>query len=115
MASLLTTIWIMVLVLMLSAAMALTGLWRAHARAGVAADLGALAGAQELLVGADAACSAARQVVLANGAEPVECSVTGVDVMVTAEVELPAGIVGLATGGRAIAVRNRAHATIEAV
>lgn len=112
-ATLLTTVWMLVLVLAVSVGMAILGLWRAQARAGVAADLGSLAAAGELLSGAGVACDAARSVVLANAAELVECTVDGVDVHVVTAVQLPAGFARLATGGRVLSVRNRAHATIE--
>lgn len=46
--------------------------------AAAAADLGALAGAVET------SCAAATRVVIANDAEPVDCTVTGSDVVVTA-------------------------------
>jgi secretion/DNA translocation related TadE-like protein len=112
-ATLLTTVWIMVLVVVFSLGMAVCGLWRAQARAGVAADLGALAAAEQLLGGPDAACAAANSVVAANSAVLISCSVVGTDVQVVTAVELPAGFARQALAGRTIAIRNRAHASIE--
>lgn len=49
--------------------------------AAAAADLGALAGVADA---GQSDCSAATRVVIANDAEPVDCTVTGSDVVVTA-------------------------------
>jgi len=62
-------------------------------RAGAAADLAALAGAQALRVGADA-CAAVGPVAAHNGGRVTACAVEGADVRVTVEVDTPA-MVGL--------------------
>lgn len=52
-------------------------------RAQVAADLAAVAGATALHTGGDA-CTVARETAQLNGADVVDCNVTGADVTVTA-------------------------------
>lgn len=111
-ASLVASVWILVLAVALALGACLSGLWGAHARAGMAADLGALAGAGQILAGAHAACSAAREVVLENAARLVECRVGDVDVRVVAAAAVPAGFARIATGGHGFEVRSHAHATI---
>jgi len=64
----------------------------ARHRAEAAADLGALAGAVRAAEGADAACARAGLLVAANGARLAGCRVDGLDVTVTADVDLPDGI-----------------------
>jgi secretion/DNA translocation related TadE-like protein len=69
-----------VLTTALAAVVMLGGAVMAKTRAQTAADLAALAGAQALLdhLGAEVACTEARAVALANGAESVTCTITGV-------------------------------------
>ncbi|WP_370246968.1 Rv3654c family TadE-like protein [Nocardioides sp.] len=75
------------LLLLLGTALAVLGAAVvAHRRAQAAADLAALAGAQQLLVGADA-CAAATELAARHGARMVRCTVTGADVAV--EVVVP--------------------------
>jgi len=57
-------------------------------RAGAAADLAALAGAQALRDGADA-CAAVGRVAARNDGRVTACSAEGADVRVTVEVETP--------------------------
>ncbi|MER7455658.1 Rv3654c family TadE-like protein [Micromonospora sp. NPDC126480] len=58
----------------------------ARQQAGVAADLGALAGAAHAALGAPTACATAGMIVAANGGRLVDCRLDGLDVLVTAEV-----------------------------
>ena len=55
-------------------------------RVGVAADLGALAGAGRAVEGPEVACAEAGRFVVANGGRLIGCRVEGFDVVVTAEV-----------------------------
>jgi secretion/DNA translocation related TadE-like protein len=65
-------------------ASALVGLHQAR----TAADLGALAGAGRAIYGGDVACARAQRLVAANGGRLVECSVTGLEIVVRVEVEV---------------------------
>jgi secretion/DNA translocation related TadE-like protein len=70
----------------------------ARHRAGLAADLGALAGALHVPEGTVVACARARSIVTANGGRLVGCTVTGADVVTVVQVK-PSGTavrVGLA-------------------
>ncbi|WP_230688891.1 Rv3654c family TadE-like protein [Micromonospora sp. WMMD558] len=58
----------------------------ARQHAGVAADLGALAGAGDAVRGGAAACASAASVVSDNGGRLVYCRLDGLDVLITAEV-----------------------------
>lgn len=58
----------------------------ARHQAGVAADLGALAGAARIVEGESAACGRAARFVGANGGSLAACAVDGVDLVVTARV-----------------------------
>ncbi|WP_018587980.1 Rv3654c family TadE-like protein [Salinispora arenicola] len=58
----------------------------ARQQAGVAADLGALAGAAEAGLGATTACESARMIIAGNGGRLVDCRLDGLDLLVTAEV-----------------------------
>ncbi|MGN9774683.1 Rv3654c family TadE-like protein [Micromonospora sp. H33] len=58
----------------------------ARQQAGVAADLGALAGAGDAALGAAAACASAADVVSDNGGRIVDCRLDGLDVVIAAEV-----------------------------
>lgn len=60
----------------------------ARQQARVAADFGALAGAGTVLDGPAAACARAADLVRANGGRPAACVVDGLDLLVTAEVEV---------------------------
>lgn len=62
----------------------------ARHRAGLAADVGALAGALHVPEGKATACARARAVVTANGGRLVGCTVTGPDVVAVVQVR-PAG------------------------
>ncbi|MDO3683462.1 Rv3654c family TadE-like protein [Micromonospora sp. C28ISP2-4] len=53
-----------------------------------AADFGALAGAGQVLDGADAACARAADLVSANGGRMTGCRVDGLDLIVTARVRV---------------------------
>ncbi|WP_117214566.1 Rv3654c family TadE-like protein [Allorhizocola rhizosphaerae] len=55
----------------------------ARAQAGVAADMGALAGAMRGFEGRDAACARAAAIAARNGAEVVSCQLDGLDLTVT--------------------------------
>ncbi|WP_178379810.1 Rv3654c family TadE-like protein [Cryptosporangium aurantiacum] len=71
----------------------------ARHRAGLAADLAALAGALHLAEGATAACARARVVAAENGADLVGCAVVGADLTATVTVvpRGPAALVGRAS------------------
>ncbi|MBQ1049616.1 flp pilus-assembly TadE/G-like family protein [Micromonospora sp. C51] len=58
----------------------------ARQQAGVAADLGALAGAARVLQDEPVTCARAAELVAANAARLVRCRIDGLDVLVTAEV-----------------------------
>ena len=77
----------------------LGGATLARQQAETAADLGALAGAADALRGSDVACSAAARVVAANHGRLTSCLLDGLDVLVQAEVPVPA--FGGAASGRA--------------
>jgi secretion/DNA translocation related TadE-like protein len=51
-----------------------------------AADLGALAGAPRAILGPDVACARASEFVAANGGRMTACAVTGLEIVVRAEV-----------------------------
>lgn len=79
---------------------AVGGVRIARQQAGVAADLGALAGAASAMLGATIACESARAIVTDNGGRLVSCQLEGLDLLVTVEVTatvLP-GLVRAATG-----------------
>ncbi|MGN9763618.1 Rv3654c family TadE-like protein [Micromonospora sp. SD12] len=58
----------------------------ARQQARVAADLGALAGAGQALLGEPAACGRAVEIAGANGGRLLACRLDGLDLLVTAEV-----------------------------
>jgi secretion/DNA translocation related TadE-like protein len=60
----------------------------ARHQAGAAADFGALAGGRYAVEGEAAACAVARRYVEANGARMTGCAVTGLEIVVGAEVPL---------------------------
>lgn len=60
----------------------------ARHRAHNAADLGALAGAMRAAFGEADACAQAGRLVTANGGRMTDCTVTGLEVVVRAEVEV---------------------------
>jgi secretion/DNA translocation related TadE-like protein len=117
------TIWALALGLLLlsfGTAGASVGAARAgRQQAGVAADLGALAGAARVVEGAEAACARAGELVAANGGRLTGCAVDGLDLVVTAQVTInllrrtavasaragPVGDVGQG-GGQASAARS---------
>jgi len=53
-----------------------------------AADLGALAGAMQAVYGESAACERAARIVAANGGRMTSCTVSGLEIVVRAEVEV---------------------------
>jgi secretion/DNA translocation related TadE-like protein len=53
-----------------------------------AADLGALAGAMRAIYGEPAACGRAAQIVAANGGRITSCTVSGLEIVVRAEVDV---------------------------
>ena len=79
-------------VLLLAGTVAMAGgLLVARHRAQSAADLGALAGAARAAQGPGVACPAAERIVRANGGRLVACEVDGLDVLITVDVDGPAG------------------------
>ncbi len=78
----LLALWIVVLCIVAAASGAVLSVVDARVRVSAAADLGALAGAVEVLAGPTRACAAARSVVAANGAGLQSCQVQGVTVRV---------------------------------
>jgi len=60
----------------------------ARHEARTAADLGALAGAMRVLEGSDSACARAGELVSRNGGRLAACTVDGLDLIVTAEVDV---------------------------
>ena len=60
----------------------------ARHRAHNAADLGALAGAMHAVYGESDACARAERFVTANGGRMTECTVTGLEIVVRAQVEV---------------------------
>lgn len=103
------TIWVLaasgLLVAVAYAVMLLASVQATRQRAEAAADLAALAGAQAGARGADA-CSAARSVAAADGAELETCAVLGAVVAVTAAARLPPALSSVGGGW----VRSRARA-----
>ncbi|KKK03071.1 Rv3654c family TadE-like protein [Micromonospora sp. HK10] len=77
---------VFVLVGLFGAAVGAARLARQQAR--VAADFGALAGAGQVLDGDVAACARAGEVTRANGGRLVACRLDGLDVLITAQVEV---------------------------
>ena len=53
-----------------------------------AADLGALAGAMQAVYGEPVACGRAARIVAANGGRMTSCAVSGLEIVVRAEVEV---------------------------
>jgi secretion/DNA translocation related TadE-like protein len=51
-----------------------------------AADLGALAGAQQAVFGTETACAAAARIVARNNARMTACTVTGLEITIRTEV-----------------------------
>jgi secretion/DNA translocation related TadE-like protein len=74
----------------------------ARHRAQAAADLASLAAAGGLVHGAQAACAHAAAVAEAMGASVTDCTVTGLDVVVSAEVSAALGRYGVGAA-RAVA------------
>jgi secretion/DNA translocation related TadE-like protein len=68
----------------------LGGAMLARQQAETAADLGALAGAADILRGPGAACATAGEVVAANHGSMTSCAADGLDLLVTVEVSAPA-------------------------
>ena len=68
----------------------LGGAMLARQQAESAADLGALAGAADILQGAGVACATAREVVEANRASITSCAADGLDLLVEVQVPVPA-------------------------
>lgn len=77
----------------------LGGVMLARQQAETAADLGALAGAAQVLQGRDLACASAGRVVAANRGRLVSCEVDWLDVLV--QVEAPVASFGGTASGRA--------------
>jgi secretion/DNA translocation related TadE-like protein len=77
-------------------------------RAQSAADLGAIAGAEFAAFGRDMACARAAQIVTANGATITSCVMDGLDIIVTARVDVSAGPVHGVTSASADAGPERA-------
>lgn len=73
----------------------------ARQRAETAADLAALAGAAQILRGAEIACAAAQTVARANGAELIGCRADGLDLLVELNVEVGSAVFGGTAAGRA--------------
>lgn len=73
----------------------------ARQRAETGADLAALAGAAQLLRGAEIACTAADQVARANGVEVTGCRTDGLDLLVEVAAEVGGGSFGGSAVGRA--------------
>jgi secretion/DNA translocation related TadE-like protein len=71
-------------------AVRLGGAMLARQQAETAADLGALAGAAQILHGSAAACAAAGRVVTANSATMTSCTADGLDVLVEVDARAPA-------------------------
>ncbi|GID23370.1 apoptosis inhibitor [Paractinoplanes abujensis] len=69
-------------------------------QARTAADLGALAGGVQAVFGPGTACARAARFVTANDGRLTSCVVEGLDIVVTAEVEVR---VAFGFGGRAVA------------
>lgn len=69
----------------------------ARHRAQSAADLGALAAAQRLVSGPDAACTWARAVVAAMSAETVSCETADLDIVVVVDIPVYLGRFGMGT------------------
>jgi secretion/DNA translocation related TadE-like protein len=82
----------------------------ARHRALAAADLGALAGAGSAYAGESVACAHAARLVAANHARLVGCVLSGLDVTVTAEVDL-AGPAGRVLTARAVSRAGPIRAT----
>jgi len=78
----------LVLVLTGTAAAGLAAAIVARHRAQAAADLGALAGAVHAAEGEGVACAAAADVASANDAQLVSCRLDGLDLVITARVEV---------------------------
>jgi secretion/DNA translocation related TadE-like protein len=79
-------------VLLLAGTVAMAGgLLVARHRARAAADLGALAGAVRAAQGPGVACPAAERIVQANGGRMIGCQLKGLDVVITVDVDGPAG------------------------
>jgi secretion/DNA translocation related TadE-like protein len=57
-------------------------------QARTAADLGALAGAMRAIYGESDACAQARRTIARNGGEMASCTVSGLEIVVTAQVEV---------------------------
>lgn len=70
----------------------------ARQRAEAAADLAALAGAAQLLRGAQVACAAADQVARANGVDVTGCRADGLDLLVEVVAEVGGAFGGSAAG-----------------
>lgn len=87
-ATVLTTAFLGVLLLVGAALGVVAAMVVAHRTAQSAADLAALAGARSLAEGRDA-CAAAVDLAAANGAEVTGCAVSGREVRVTVEVAGP--------------------------
>lgn len=110
-ATLLSALWIVVLVLLAAAGIVLATAFSARSRADAAADLGALAGASAVLEGPEAVCTRARHVVAANGAALVSCVVRGAQVRVEVTAPAPRSAEWLLPG-RGSQMRARAHAEL---
>ena len=111
--TLLVLIGCVLMAVVASAAAVLSSVLVTRTRVAAAADLGALAVASAALEPESVACSRARSVVRANGAQMLVCRVSGVEAWV--EVRAPAPpVVARLTGGRTAYVSARAHSELVA-
>lgn len=100
-ATVLTCVMTVVLLVMTGLAVHMGAAVLARQRAETGADLAALAGAAQLLRGAEVACAAAGVVARANGAAMTGCRTDGLDLLVEVRVDLASGAFGGSAQGRA--------------
>lgn len=97
-ATILACVGVMVLLVVTGLAVQVGAAVLARQRAEIAADLAALAGAAQLLRGAEVACAAADVVARANGAQPTGCRADGLDLLVEVGVAVGGPLGGTAAG-----------------
>lgn len=100
-ATILAAVGLAAMLVLLTVGLQVAGAVIARHRAEAAADLAALAGAGQLLLGPDAGCAAAAVIAGRNGAAVTDCSWQGMDVLVTVRLPVQLGPVRSAVTGRA--------------
>lgn len=100
-ATVLAAVGLAAMLVLLTLGLQVAGAVIARHRAEAAADLAALAGAGQLLLGPEAGCAAAAAIANQNGATVADCSWQDMDVLITVQLPVHLGPVASSAVGRA--------------